>query len=84
MTNFVLLMAALFAQAGTGGGGGIRVEGRMQMSDRIQGAMPVSDKFILPPKVPDCRTQSQVDAAVQAKRLGDAQQCDTERFLKGH
>ena len=76
MTNLFLLLLA--AQLQPGQGAAERVDGR----DRIQGPMPVTDKFLIPPKIPDCRTQAQADAAVQAKRVGEYEKCDPERFIR--
>jgi hypothetical protein len=57
---------------------------RMLERDRTQGVTPVTGMFLIPPKIPDCRTKEEVDAAAQAKLAGELEKCDPERFLKPH
>ena len=70
MTNLALLMffAAAFQDPGSG------TANRDLMRDRAGGPTPVTDLFLLPPKIPDCRTQAAVDEALKAKRNWEAQQ----------
>jgi hypothetical protein len=79
MTNIVLIMAALLMQHGPGPGVGERLN-----PDRFRGVTPVTDKFILPPKIPDCRTKEEADQAVADKRAGEWEKCDPERFIRAH
>ena len=55
---------------------------RFQSRDRAIGTVAAQNMFILPPKIPDCRSQAEVDLALQAKQNGEFEQCDPERFLK--
>ncbi|HWJ58876.1 MAG TPA: hypothetical protein VNR68_04445 [Sphingomicrobium sp.] len=55
---------------------------RFQSRDRAIGVTAAQNTFILPPKIPDCRTQAEVDLAIQAKENGEYERCDPERFLK--
>ncbi len=57
---------------------------RMLERDRTQGATPVTGMFLIPPKIPDCRTKVEVDAAAQAKQAGEFEKCDPERFIRAH
>jgi hypothetical protein len=75
----MLQLLALIALLQTPGGGTAE---RFLERDRTQGPTPVTGMFLIPPKIPDCRTQAEVDAALEAKRRGDFEKCDTERFLK--
>ncbi len=55
---------------------------RFLLRDRLQGPTPVTDKFLLPPKVKDCRTESDVRAALDARRYGDQEPCDPDPMLR--
>jgi hypothetical protein len=55
---------------------------RLLLRDRIQGATPVTDKFLLPPKLHDCRTDEDVRAALEARRYGDREPCDPDPLLR--
>jgi len=79
MTNIALVMAALLMQHAPGPGVGERTN-----PDRFGGPTPVTDKFILPPKIPDCRTKEQADEALRAKQAGDLEPCDPERYNRAH
>jgi len=57
---------------------------RMLERDRTQGVTPVTGMFVIPPKIPDCRTKEEVDAAAEAKRAGEYEKCDPERFVRAH
>ncbi len=50
--------------------------------DRMQGPTPVTDKFLLPPKLKDCRTEADVRAALDARRFGDQEPCDPDPILR--
>ncbi len=80
MTNLAMLMffAASLQDPGTG------PANRDLMRDQAGGPTPVTDLFLLPPKIPDCRTQEAVDQALKAKRNMEAQQCDPDRFVRAH
>jgi len=71
-----LLTLILLAQAGPS-----TVE-RFLQHDRIQGPTPVTDKFLLPPKLKDCRTEADVRAALDARRYGDQEPCDPDPMLR--
>lgn len=73
-----LLMVMLVAAQQPGPATSDRMLGR----DRIQGVMPVSDKFLIPPKIQDCRTDADVRAALDARRSGDREPCDPDRMLR--
>ena len=79
MTDILFTMVLLAAaQSGPGPSIGTRID----MRDRAQAVTPVTGYFLLPPKIPDCRTQAQVDEAVRAKQDGYFERCDPERFLR--
>ena len=73
-----LLLIMLVAAQQPGAGPSERMLGR----DRIQGVTPVNDKFLLPPKLKDCRTDVDVRAALDARRYGDQEPCDPDRMLR--
>jgi len=55
--------------------------GRMlDMRDRTQGTTPVTGMFLIPPKVPDCKTDAQIQQALAEKADGIIpQSCDPPR-----
>ena len=55
---------------------------RVMLRDRIEVAMPVNDKYLLPPKIKDCRTAADVRAALEARRYGDQEPCDPDPMLR--
>jgi len=55
---------------------------RLLQNDRLQGPTPVSDKFLLPPKLQDCRTEADVRVALDARRYGDQEPCDPDPMLR--
>ena len=55
---------------------------RFLLHDRIQGPTPVSDKYLLPPKLKDCRTDAEIQAALDARRFGDQEPCDPDPLLR--
>ena len=55
---------------------------RVNLRDRLEGPMPVNDKYLLPPKLKDCRTEADVRAALEARRYGDQEPCDPDRMLR--
>ena len=77
MTNLLLMTLMLMMQPGPG-------VGERTNPDRFRGVTPVTDKFILPPKIPDCRTQEEDDRALADKRAGDWEKCDPERYNRAH
>ena len=76
--SIVLALLMVAAPTGVGPSPGEK----MDMRDRTRGVTPASGLFLIPPKIPDCRTQLQADAALQAKRNGELEPCDPERFLR--
>ncbi len=75
MLQLVLAML-LVAQPTPGAGVGHVVD----MRDRTQGVTPVTDKWIIPPKVPDCKTDAQIQQALAEKADGIIpQSCDPPR-----
>jgi hypothetical protein len=75
MTNLFLTLLLLAGQPGPG-------VGDRANPDRFRAVTPVTDKFILPPKLRDCRTKEEADAAVEAKRAGEFEKCDPEPFIR--
>lgn len=55
---------------------------RVILRDPLQGPTPVNDKFVIPPKLHDCRTDAEVRAALEARRYGDQEPCDPDRMLR--
>jgi len=50
------------------------------MRDRTQGTTPVTGMFLIPPKVPDCKTDAQIQQALAEKADGIIpQSCDPPR-----
>lgn len=79
MTNLIVMMAVLMMQPAIGPGVGERTN-----PDRFRGVTPVTDKFILPPKIPDCKTKEEADQALADKRAGEWEKCDPERYNRAH
>jgi hypothetical protein len=52
------------------------VPSRIELRDRLQGVTPVTGFVILPPKVPDCRTAEEEQAALEQRRAGVPEMCD--------
>lgn len=67
-----LLFALLMAAPPSGGSIG---ENRMILRDPQQGAMPVSDKFLIPARVPDCADASQAQRAAEERIKGFEPEC---------
>jgi hypothetical protein len=78
MSQSLMLLLLLAAQPAPG------PSERMLERDRTQGPTPVTGMFLIPPKIPDCRTKEEVDAAAQAKAAGEFEKCDPERFIRAH
>ena len=49
--------------------------GILDMRDRTQAVGPVSDKWILPPKIYDCKTEAEDRAALDQRLHGETPQC---------
>ena len=75
-------MLQLFAFILLAQGAGPGAAERLLLRDRLQGPTPVTDKFLLPPKLKDCRTDEDVRAALNARRYGDQEPCDPDRMLR--
>lgn len=73
-----LLMLMLLAAQQPGAGPSERVI----LRDPMQGPTPVTDKYLLPPKLKDCRTDAEVQAALDARRYGDQEPCDPDRMIR--
>ena len=66
-----LLIAMLLAGPGTGSIG----ENKMMFRDPQQGPMAVSDKYLIPARVPDCTTPEQVQRASEERIKGWDPEC---------
>lgn len=66
-----LLIAMLLAGPGSGSIGA----GRMMLRDPQQGATPVTDKYLIPERVPDCTTPEQVQRANEERIKGWDPEC---------
>ncbi len=71
----------LFLAAGPSIGPGV---GQLAEREQVRGQTPVTGMFLIPPKIPDCRTKDESDAAIAAKRAGEWETCDPERFIRAH
>jgi hypothetical protein len=76
----LLMLMLLAAQQGPGPGSG----DRMVIRERVQAPTPVTDLFLLPPKIPDCRNDQQIEQALAEKANGDRQSCDPPRSVQRH
>lgn len=65
------LLTLLIAATPIAGG----VPDRIILRDPQQGPTAVSDKFMIPQKAPDCRTQVDVQRALEQLRQGDPGDC---------
>jgi hypothetical protein len=52
------------------------VPDRVIFRDPQNGPTPVTDLWIVPPKIPDCRNDEQIQKALAEKANGDPQSCD--------
>ena len=50
--------------------------------ERIQAPSPVTDLYLIPPKVPDCRTDAEIQQALAQKANGDPQSCDPPKSVQ--
>ena len=66
-----LLIALLLAAPGSGSIG----VNRMILRDPQQGATPVTDKYLIPERVPDCTTPEQVQRANEERIKGWDPEC---------
>jgi hypothetical protein len=66
-----LLIALLIAGPGSGSIG----TSRMILRDPQQGATPVTDKYLIPERVPDCTTPEQVQRANEERIKGWDPEC---------
>ena len=69
----VLLMAMLLAPPPPSGGS--IGENRMILRDPQQGPMPVSDKFLIPSRIPDCADRYQAQRAAEERIKGYEPEC---------
>lgn len=60
------------------------VPDRVILRDPQQGPTPVTDLFVIPPKIPDCRTDEQIRHALQEKADGYLQSCDPPKSADQH
>jgi hypothetical protein len=74
-----LMLTLLFLAAAPPMGG---APNRVILRDRLEGPTPVTDKFLIPPKLKDCRTEADVRAALEARRYGDLEPCDPDPMLR--
>lgn len=65
---FALMMAAPPSNSSIG-------ENRVILRDPQQGAMPVSDKFLIPSRVPDCTDARQAQRAAEERIKGFEPEC---------
>ena len=72
-----LLLALMLAAPGTSIG-----ENRMILRDPQQGPMPVSDKFMIPARVPDCANPEQLQRAEEERIKGWEPECMLPRKPK--
>ena len=49
---------------------------RVIFRDPIQGPTPVTDKWIIPPKVPDCRNAEEEERALSQRANRERESCD--------
>ena len=62
------------------GAPGLIAPGVGQLRERPLSATPVTGMFLIPPKVPDCRTDAQIQQALAEKAAGIMpQSCDPPR-----
>lgn len=66
-----ILMAFLLAAPGSTSIG----ENRMILRDPQQGPMPVTDKFLIPSRVPDCADWQQIQRAQEERIKGWEPEC---------
>lgn len=79
MTNlFLILMLAMVPQ-GVGSGPSQRVA-----QEGTSAPTPVTGLFLIPPKIPDCKTKEEADQALADKRAGEWEKCDPERYNRAH
>lgn len=78
MINIAILLFAAAAQSSPGQG----LSEQFKLRDRAQGPTPVTGFFLIPPKIPDCRTSEEAQEAVKVKREGGFEACDPERFIR--
>ena len=48
---------------------------RVVFRDPLQGPTAVTDLWIIPPKLPDCRTAQEEEVALDHRRHGEMEQC---------
>ena len=70
-----LFMLMLMAGPGPGTGNIISIR------ERIQAPTPVTDKWIIPPKIPDCRNAEETQHALDEKANGFLQSCDPPKSV---
>ena len=55
---------------------------RVIFRDPIQGPTAVTDKFLIPPKIPDCRTDAQIQQALAQRANGELESCDLPKAYR--
>lgn len=76
MLQLVILLFAAPAMAGP--------PDRVNLRDRLEGPTPVTDKWIIPPKAPDCKNAQQEQVAIEQIRNGELGQCFVRDQSKLH
>ena len=71
MLQLVMMMMLAAAPPGQGPGIGEKI----QLRDRLQGAMPVTDKFLIPARPPNCKNADEEQLAIEQIRNGELGQC---------
>ncbi len=66
-----LLIALLLAPVP----GGSISDNSLILRDRLEGPTPVTDKDLRPVKLPDCRTDTEVQVALEQIRKGEPEAC---------
>ena len=66
-----LISLLLLAQPIPGG-----IPERVIFRDPLQGPTPVTDKWIIPPKIPDCRNSQEEEKALAQRANGELESCD--------
>jgi len=66
---FALMLLAVQDAPGPG------IGEQILLRDRAQGATPVTDKFLIPARPPNCRTEEEEQIALEQIRHGELGQC---------
>ena len=55
---------------------------RVILRDPQNGPTPVTNLYLIPPKLHDCRTDAEVQAALEKRRYGEQEPCDPDRMIR--